>query len=255
MQEFTGKEYLLIDIANQYGLDKLTWEKRIAWVHKNEGQLRALALTAKHPILYRKAVRALGVVKAGRPSNHIMGLDSTASGVQLISVLTGCISSAKLTNVIPVASDGTHVDRIDGYVELANSINDALPEGYEQVTRKQTKPALMTHTYGSKRVPRQMFPDPLTRLMFYNVVETQLPGIALYMDTVQRLWDDEAEVYTWNMPDGHKVRIPVTSVIKNKIFVPEHRNADMNFIYSINTICPQLKGISLAANVNYCVTH
>ena len=40
MRKFTGMQYLMIDIANSYGLDKKPWEERIAWVteHKEIGR-------------------------------------------------------------------------------------------------------------------------------------------------------------------------------------------------------------------------
>ena len=31
MMRFTGKQYLQIDIASNYGLDKETWEHRLNW--------------------------------------------------------------------------------------------------------------------------------------------------------------------------------------------------------------------------------
>ena len=31
MQHFTGTQYLQIDVANCYGLDRLTWQERLDW--------------------------------------------------------------------------------------------------------------------------------------------------------------------------------------------------------------------------------
>lgn len=35
MQEFSSLEYLMIDIANNFGLDKLPWIERIQWTKDN----------------------------------------------------------------------------------------------------------------------------------------------------------------------------------------------------------------------------
>lgn len=35
MQTFSSLQYLMIDIANNYGLDKLSWDERIQWTKNN----------------------------------------------------------------------------------------------------------------------------------------------------------------------------------------------------------------------------
>ena len=35
MQLFNKEQYLLIDVANNYGLDKLSWNERIDWTKSN----------------------------------------------------------------------------------------------------------------------------------------------------------------------------------------------------------------------------
>ena len=39
MQLLTAREYLKVDIANNYGLDKKTWDERISWFDENEANL------------------------------------------------------------------------------------------------------------------------------------------------------------------------------------------------------------------------
>ena len=39
MQAITPYEYLLIDIANQFGHDKCTWDERIDWTRDNMSHL------------------------------------------------------------------------------------------------------------------------------------------------------------------------------------------------------------------------
>ena len=43
MQTFTGYQYLLIDIANQYGHDKMLFEDRIQWATDHLQELETLS--------------------------------------------------------------------------------------------------------------------------------------------------------------------------------------------------------------------
>mgnify|MGYP001552800247 FL=1 len=57
MRNFTGLEYLYIDIANQYGLDKENWDTRIHWTKDNEPDLEIQVHLADDPVLNTKAVK------------------------------------------------------------------------------------------------------------------------------------------------------------------------------------------------------
>ena len=70
MKEFSGWEYLLIDLANQFVLDKLVFEERIQWATDNLGQLEALAEQAETQPLYHKAMQAVRKAQAGIPSGN-----------------------------------------------------------------------------------------------------------------------------------------------------------------------------------------
>jgi len=59
MQHFTGLEYLKIDIANGFGLDKESWDSRIDWTTQNLPYLEDYVDQADEPMLYLKAVNAL----------------------------------------------------------------------------------------------------------------------------------------------------------------------------------------------------
>ena len=57
-QSFTGREYLKIDVANQFGLDKENWNDRLAWFDENEANLEDLVKKAEEPAMYMAGVRA-----------------------------------------------------------------------------------------------------------------------------------------------------------------------------------------------------
>ena len=57
-QEFSAADYLRIDIANNYGLDKENWDYRIKWFDENEANLDNLITQAEEPALFFAGVKA-----------------------------------------------------------------------------------------------------------------------------------------------------------------------------------------------------
>tara|TARA_R110002051_G_C8487573_1_gene462659 strand:+ start:47 stop:292 length:246 start_codon:yes stop_codon:yes gene_type:complete len=80
MQIFTPFEYLLIDVANNYGLDKELYENRIKWSKTNLNILEDMVGTAESPNMYWKSVNAVRCAQQGIPTGHLVGFDSAASG-------------------------------------------------------------------------------------------------------------------------------------------------------------------------------
>ena len=146
MQEFTGWQYLMIDCANQYGLDKELFETRIQWAMDNLANLEALGQQKqiqgkwKEAPLYFKAVMAIRKAQQGIPTGHKVGLDATCSGVQMMSVLTGCEAGAYHTGLIDPNK------RADAYTDCTQLMNEDLAEKglAVKVPRKDAKQALMT---------------------------------------------------------------------------------------------------------------
>ena len=106
-----GKTYLLIDIANCYGYDKEIWFKRIVEAKKmvkdifadgrsTDRKIKEYMQDADSPMLFAKAIYAWkeGVIE-GKPIGHNMGLDGTASGLQFMSAMSGCVTTAQNSNV------------------------------------------------------------------------------------------------------------------------------------------------------------
>ena len=79
-QEFSGKEYLKIDIANNMGLDKEDWDVRLAWFDENESRLDTLVKQAEEPALFFAGITAWQKVCKGEPTGYPISLDATSSG-------------------------------------------------------------------------------------------------------------------------------------------------------------------------------
>lgn len=80
MRQFTAWQYLMIDVANAWGLDKKLFEERIEWAQSNIDKLEELADQAETKPLYHKAVMAIRKVQQGKPTGHMVGLDASCSG-------------------------------------------------------------------------------------------------------------------------------------------------------------------------------
>lgn len=142
MQKFTAREYLKIDIANSFGLDKKKWSERIAWFDQNQHQLHSLLNQAEEPALFYAGVSAWEDVEAGKPIGYPISLDATSSGMQILAALTGDRSAAETCNVVNYNVEGVP-ERRDGYTVIYKAMLRALGE-QSKITREDTKRAIMT---------------------------------------------------------------------------------------------------------------
>ena len=120
MKQYSAFEYLCIDVSNSYGLDKKLFEERIEWAQTNIDQLEALADQAETKPLYLKAVMAIRKVQQGKPTGHMVGLDASCSGIQIMSAMTGCWKGAEATNLVNPDA------RNDAYSMCTENMNKAL---------------------------------------------------------------------------------------------------------------------------------
>ncbi len=137
---YTAIEYLFIDIANQWGKDRESFETRIQWAIDNLSQLEVLGEvreTWKEYPLYVKAVQALRKVQASKPTGHMIGLDSICSGMQIMSALTGCIAGADATGLVDPDR------RADAYTSCTDLMRVDLPALADNA-RSDIKTAVMT---------------------------------------------------------------------------------------------------------------
>lgn len=241
LQTFTPKQYLQIDIANSYGLDKLTWDQRLEWFQQNEHQLMLLLPKADNPAMYYAGVKAWMDYKKGEPIGYPVSLDATSSGIQILAVLTGDKSAAQLSNVLDTGKRG------DAYNSLFELMSQKA--GTEiKLERKPVKSAIMTAFYGSEAVPRDVFGEGPLLKTFYDTLEEATPGAWEINKALLELWDPKAMKYSWVMPDNFHVHIKVTDqVMENVRFMGD----DFTIFRTENR--PIEQGRSLSANMVHSV--
>lgn len=245
MQLFTGKEYVKIAVANAYGLDKLTWKERLDWFDTNKSNLFRLTTEASEPILYRKALNAWKDTVKGIPTGFIMGLDSTSSGVQIMSALSGDPAGAANTNLIDTG------ERKDFYSGILKQMGEILGHSLN-VTRKQVKEAGMTVMYGSKAKPKEIFGEDTVELaVFYESLYILAPGAMNILETIQACWNPIGLSHEWTLPDGHKAIVNVMVPEDKKIEIDELGHKSFTHRAYINA--PDVNGLSLAANVTHSI--
>ena len=241
MQQFSGFEYLLMDAANSYGLDKLLFEDRIQWGREHLDELESLTGKAESAYLFMKSVAAIRKAQQGIPTGHLVALDAVCSGMQIMSAITGCISGARATGLVDPDR------RADAYTEQTQRMQVILGSNIH-VTRKDAKAALMTSFYGSKEQPKIIFGEDTPELAaFYQACMEMAPGAYELLQELLDTWQPYALVHAWKLPDGYDARVKVMQREETRIEVDELDHASFTYEYYVNQ--GSKKGLSNVANV------
>ena len=238
-KEYSPMQYLAIDIANQMGFDKQTFESRISWVKTNRDKLESYQDQAEEPMLFKKAVNAFRLAEEGIPTGHVIGLDSASSGLQLMSAMMGCKAGMALTGLIMPNV------RADAYSLITKAMNEKVPV---EVTRKEAKDSVMKGLYGSTKVPKDIFGDLVP--YFYETMHEQAPGAMQLLELLRQGWNPEVDRNTWALPDGYMAMVPITETVDKKVHIAQLRYTP---VVRIQVIAPQERGLSLIANVIHSV--
>lgn len=240
METYTPIEYLKIDLANQYGLDKQQFEDRIAWVDRNQVNLEAMVEHAEDRYRFAAALIAFREVQAGKPTGHLVGLDACASGPQIMAALMRDPIGALNTSLV-----GSKRNCV--YTKTTQVMNKIL-NMQKTFDRSSVKNALMPFYYGSQKEPKEAFGENTDELnAFYKAQSIVVPGASYLMPILRSSWDDYAEEHTWTLPDGFVARVKVTGMDDNKIEVDELNHA--TFTYRHIVIRAEEKGVANIANV------
>jgi hypothetical protein len=240
-QKFTGLEYLKIDIANSWGLSKLTWDERLKWFNDNESKLAGLISSAKEPALFYAGIKAYYEALKGEPIGYTISLDATSSGLQLLAVLTGDRSAAQICNVVDTGT------REDAYQIVYRTLISLIGSS-RRISPEDVKQAVMTAFYSSKAVPKQVFGEGELLDLFYQCLEALAPAAWELNETMLKLWDHTALEHSWILPDNFHVRIKVMAQIKETVnFLGE----SYDVFYNVNV--PMEGGRSLGANMVHSI--
>lgn len=246
MQTFTAREYLKIDIANSFGLDKKKWNERIAWFDQNQHQLHSLLNQADEPALFFAGVSAWEDVEAGKPIGYPISLDATSSGMQILSALTGDRSAAETCNVVNYNVEGV-TERRDGYTVIYKAMLRVLGE-QSKISREDTKKAIMTSLYGSQAVPKEVFGEGLLLKIFLDTMCHLAPAAWELNQAFLDMWNPNALSHDWTLPDNFHVHVKVMNQVKETV---HFLNEPVEVFYNVNA--PTAEGRSLGANTIHSV--
>lgn len=242
MQTLTSKEYLQIDIANNFGLDKELWDTRLQWFADNEDTLLELVSEAEEPAKFYAGVKAYHKAIKGDAIGYPIGLDATASGAQLLAIMSGCEKSAALSNVVNTGA------RKDYYTENDKFMREALPDMIGN-SRKSLKNAMVPWFYGSEKEPNTVYGENTAeRQVFEQVLEQNSPGIYQLREALVTLWNPNTTAHSWVMPDNFHVRVKVKDEVAYPFMFMETQDDLL-----VKEVMPKEKGISNAANITHSV--
>lgn len=222
--EYTPTEYLMIDIATNYGdiehnggivdLDKVNFEDRITWFKMQEkaGNLTNLISTADKPALYFAGLQAYNDVLEEKPIGYPVSLDACSSGLQILAVMANCEKSALKCGVVCTGN------REDAYTSLFEDMKTHAGSLQLSATRSSLKKAVMTALYGSTSMPKQLFGDGTPALeLFYKTMEEEIPGAWSLNLALKGLWQPYETEHVWTMPDGFDVSMCVEELETNEV--------------------------------------
>ena len=134
-----GLYWLKVHTANNWGMDKKSYDERVAWVDDNLKDIYDYAHNpmdtveywneADEPLMFLAACKALLDSSEGKPVDLPISLDATCSGLQLYSGLLMDKEGAEAVNVIDRTNEGSSVSPADVYTDVAERVEYYLQKG------------------------------------------------------------------------------------------------------------------------------
>lgn len=245
---YTPSQWIAIDAAAQFGMDKLPFEERLthgrAFVERvrstdlNEESIKEEFMDdiekAEAPEMFCKSLLSIKDILTGTPNGHLVGLDAASSGPQLLSVLGGCIKGMTNTGVL-----GEDVP--DLYTTIYKEMDN------DELTRTQVKKACVPYVYGSDFAPMAVFGEDAEE--FVAGYREAVPFAFIARELLINAWNPTALFHEFVLPDGHIAHIEVRDQVSA---VGKLLGKSYTYITEVNKAKSKGKGIkSLAANVTH----
>lgn len=243
MQLFTDLEYLKIDIANSFGLDKENYDKRLEWFDKNipnvkefsNKQLLKFTESADEPHLMLAGLIAYRDYLNNRPSGYRVAFDACNSGCQIMSALTRDTNGLNLTGML-------ENKRYDFYTEVYKVFKERIGST-ENIERTHLKKAIMTSYYGSVQRPYRIL-GKHNYPVFVSLMEEMTTGAWTLRNILIDQWKPDVNVQEWVLPDGFNAYCPVEQEVEKSI-----NYNGIQIDYKVKENLPTESGLSNAANV------
>lgn len=229
------KQWILIDSASQFGLDKKPFQERLAFGREilaliQEGaDMTPWIEKAKERELFAKSLITIQDAIDGVPNGHLIGLDAASSGPQLLSVLSRCIIGMSNTGAL-----GEEVP--DLYSAIYKNMEN------EGLTREQVKKACIPFVYGSQKAPERVFGEDAHS--FTQAYEKAVPTAYAVREVLLAAWNAEALFHEWMLPDGHTAHVKVMDTVDVK-----GKFLNKAYTQRVQINRAMKKGMSLPANV------
>lgn len=257
MQKFTPAQWLLIDLATQFGMDKEVYRNRLSFGRDILEHMKTCDFTdmvqlknhmqpfidkADEPEMFAKTLICLADVLAGSDTGHLIGLDACNSGPQLLSALCRCETGMKHTGAMNQLGDNGEPVRPDTYTTIYEAMDTEI-----EVTRTQVKKVTVPFVYGSDREPQNIFGDDADK--YIEAYSKSLPWAYIMRQYIIALWNPNADHHTWVAPDGFVAYNPV---MDTKDYSGSYKGVGFTFVKSVQAPKHTGKGVkSLVANVTH----
>ena len=232
--------------AGHVNYQSTEWEKCLLKFHKDikitdEGRNNlALHKAGLKPenIYLAKIVQ---LIEESESTGMFIGADARASGIQLLSILSGCETSAIHVGLLDKSNEPYALagERADLVVNVAKG----------ETSRSIFKECCMHHFYGGTKTPKLRLGEENLE-GFYETLEELFPGCEELKNDIQNCYWN-TEVFTAVFPDGFMMQQPVIGIMVLELDFPN--DPEVTFGYRYKYLQGKRKGLELAANLVHAV--